>query len=519
MTVQADDRRREYTATGLTNTFNGPMAYDADVIQVFTQAAADGSPIVLVDPSDYEVQRVGREGGTRIVLDSTPVAGTKILILRTLPFDQLVDITNQSAFNADVLERGLDLLAMQIQQLDDGSMQLVFDTGNGVFAWDARGFRIVNVGDGIGEMDAANMRTLWEYVEQVLGGGGVVGVTPLVFTFIGDGVITAIPIPGADVAEPSMYDTYIETAAGNGLWIGQRPGIDFGVTVDPLDTANSTMDFAVAPGNLVRGFSVLRGYARPYVGPTPITTVSPEIVFITTDTTINGTYRNKIIEVNEPVNVTITFRENTGDPSLDFKVGDSVGLRQRGAGKIIVAAEGAGTIEPPDDFQNQTRAVGSLIGVTCMDPATSRFMSSNDLLRNAFTPNYEHILLVDRIALSGSNVAAAVLRANFVMPYDFQLRAIADRGCYANLMVAQASGAVLTVDVNVSGVSILSTKLTFDNTEKTTLTASTPAVYDAAFVTANRIIPAGAEVTFDLDSIGTAGARGLSLVLVGQRVA
>lgn len=51
----------------------------------------------------------------------------------------------------------------------------------------------------------------------------------------------------------------------------------------------------------------------------------------------------------------------------------------------------------------------------------------------------------------------------------------------ASLTTAQASGSILTVDVNEGGASILSTKLTIDNTEKTSTTAATPPVVSDAY--------------------------------------
>lgn len=67
---------------------------------------------------------------------------------------------------------------------------------------------------------------------------------------------------------------------------------------------------------------------------------------------------------------------------------------------------------------------------------------------------------------------------------------------------------VTTLDINEAGTTILSTKLTVDATEKTSVTASTPAVISDSAIAANAII------TFDLDGIasGTAG-KGLTIEL------
>jgi hypothetical protein len=76
----------------------------------------------------------------------------------------------------------------------------------------------------------------------------------------------------------------------------------------------------------------------------------------------------------------------------------------------------------------------------------------------------------------------------------------------ASLSTAAATGTV-TVDINEAGVSILSTLLTIDATEKTSTTAATPAVIS------DSTIADDAEITIDIDVAGT-GAKGLKVTLV-----
>lgn len=79
----------------------------------------------------------------------------------------------------------------------------------------------------------------------------------------------------------------------------------------------------------------------------------------------------------------------------------------------------------------------------------------------------------------------------------------------ASLTTAQASGSTFTVDVNADGASILSTKLTIDNTEKTSVTATTPPVVSETSLDAD------AEITIDIDQAG-AGATGLKVYIIGS---
>lgn len=81
-------------------------------------------------------------------------------------------------------------------------------------------------------------------------------------------------------------------------------------------------------------------------------------------------------------------------------------------------------------------------------------------------------------------------------------------GVRGSLSIAQTSGTVVTVDVNKNGTTVLSTKLTFDNTEKTTKTATTPAVISVATFADDD------EVTIDIDSVGDGTAKGLKVSLL-----
>jgi hypothetical protein len=103
-------------------------------------------------------------------------------------------------------------------------------------------------------------------------------------------------------------------------------------------------------------------------------------------------------------------------------------------------------------------------------------------------------------------ITAGTAKITFRMPYAMTLT-----GVRANLNTAQASGSIFTVDINEGGTTVLSTKLTIDNTEKTSTTAATPAVISDASIADD------AEITIDVDQIGTSGAKGLKVWLIGTR--
>jgi hypothetical protein len=105
-----------------------------------------------------------------------------------------------------------------------------------------------------------------------------------------------------------------------------------------------------------------------------------------------------------------------------------------------------------------------------------------------------------------TNLTIGTAKVTFRMPHAMTLTAVR-----ASLTTAQTAGALLTVDINLNGVSVLGTKLTFDNNERTTVTAATPATIVTSALTDD------GEITVDIDAVGTAGARGLKITLIGTR--
>ena len=135
------------------------------------------------------------------------------------------------------------------------------------------------------------------------------------------------------------------------------------------------------------------------------------------------------------------------------------------------------------------------------------------LLNDADAPTARQTLgVTDVLIIAASdettNIIAGVDKVKWRMPYAFTVTEVR-----ASLSVAQPSGAIFTVDINESGVSILSTKLTIDNGEKTSTTAATPAVVS------DTALADDAEMSIDIDQAGAAGAQGLKVYLIGRKTA
>lgn len=111
------------------------------------------------------------------------------------------------------------------------------------------------------------------------------------------------------------------------------------------------------------------------------------------------------------------------------------------------------------------------------------------------------------LALSDEStvITTGTAKITFRAPFAWTLTKIPR----ASLATASSSG-LPTVDINVGGVSILSTKLTINANEKTSTTAATAAVLSSTSIADD------AEITMDIDVAGT-GAKGLKVTLYYKR--
>lgn len=101
-------------------------------------------------------------------------------------------------------------------------------------------------------------------------------------------------------------------------------------------------------------------------------------------------------------------------------------------------------------------------------------------------------------------LTAGVAKVTFNMPYGFTLTAVK-----ANVSTAP-TGSGITVDINEDGSPVLSTKITIDAGETSSLDAGTqPVISDAS-------LAADSTITIDIDGVGsTIAGAGLKVTLIG----
>src|SRR5690606_3737062 len=103
-----------------------------------------------------------------------------------------------------------------------------------------------------------------------------------------------------------------------------------------------------------------------------------------------------------------------------------------------------------------------------------------------------------------TDLVTGLASSSFRLPYDFTLLEVR-----AHLATASSLG-VVTVDILKNGSSILYTKLTIDEDEKTSKTATTLPVIE------NGSLEDDSEITVDVVTAGL-GARGLKITLIGTQ--
>jgi hypothetical protein len=124
--------------------------------------------------------------------------------------------------------------------------------------------------------------------------------------------------------------------------------------------------------------------------------------------------------------------------------------------------------------------------------------------------NSTNVKLTESIMIACSDETTAITagtgKVTFRMPYAFTVSAVR-----ASVTTAP-TGATIIIDINESGTTILSTKLSIDASEKTSTTAATAAVISDSSLADD------AEITIDFDQVGsTIAGAGVKVYLIGTR--
>jgi hypothetical protein len=215
-------------------------------------------------------------------------------------------------------------------------------------------------------------------------------------------------------------------------------------------------------------------------------------------------------ELNKLMFPMATWAAATATTTLSFATSGNVLDGAMGSLKITTGTASAITITFPAGFthktQNVTFTTYTLPAGTGKDYVLTFWVKGTTLewVIGVASPKVVQLACSDESSIlnTGTN------KIKFRMPYAMTLTEVR-----ASLGTAQATngpyGGIFTVDVNKNGTTILSTKLTIDNTEKTSVTAATPAVISVSALADDD------EIEVDIDQVGDGTAAGLKLTLLG----
>lgn len=123
---------------------------------------------------------------------------------------------------------------------------------------------------------------------------------------------------------------------------------------------------------------------------------------------------------------------------------------------------------------------------------------------------FESVALTIGVGDETTAITTGTNKRRFRAPFAFTITT-----ARASLASAQASGTVVTVDVNNAGNSIFSTVITIDNNETTSTTAATPSALNATYVD----VADDALIAIDIDACdGSTAAAGLKVTLLGYKL-
>ena len=144
--------------------------------------------------------------------------------------------------------------------------------------------------------------------------------------------------------------------------------------------------------------------------------------------------------------------------------------------------------------------------ITTVEGAVATTIGADKVLLSMVAPAAKTEALIFAVSDETTALTAGTSAGVFRMPYGFTLTAVR-----ASVTTA-GTGSVITVDINESATTILSTKLTIDATEKTSTTATTAAVIS------DSALADDSEITIDIDTVDSGGVgAGLKIYLIGYQ--
>ena len=119
MTVSSSTNKVSYSANGSLTTFAYTFKIfdQSDVVVILR--AADGTETVQTITTHYTVTGVAAASGGNVVFGSAPASGVTVVILRSQPLTQGLNLVANDPFDAESLEEALDKLVFMSQKHEE----------------------------------------------------------------------------------------------------------------------------------------------------------------------------------------------------------------------------------------------------------------------------------------------------------------------------------------------------------------------------------------------------------------
>jgi uncharacterized protein YgfB (UPF0149 family) len=296
------------------------------------------------------------------------------------------------------------------------------------------------------------------------------------------------------------------------------------------DSTTDTLTFVAGTGMSITTNAGTDTITFTSTGGAPVDSVNGQtgVVVLDADDIDDTSTTNKFVTAGDLTNLSNLSGTNTGDQDLSgYLTSATAASTYQPLATVLTNTTAAFTttletklngIEAGAEV-NTVDTVNSQTGTVVLDAddiddtsTTNKFVTSADItkLGNLSGTNTGDQVLTQSIIIAVSDETTALTTGNgkvtFRMPYAFTLSAVR-----ASVTTAP-TGSTIIVDINESGSTILSTRVTIDATEKTSTTAATPAVIS------DTSLADDAEITIDIDQVGSSVAgTGLKVTLIGVK--
>lgn len=357
-TWEADGVRTQYDIA-----FDGGYIRQSDVVAF--SVLVDAGTGLVTDRQVHTLVFISEnleDGSATVRISPAVAAGRRVVIFRsTEKSTPLVDYQDGSILT----EANLDL----------ANKQAIFAIAEIMDGLNAASIDITHQVQEVIDLNAL-ITSIYQTVLELLATGGIVSVAPRVWSFTGNGEDTDFPLVGADVADSGFYDTYVGR-------LGFEPATDYGIILGDTP-ADTVIRFTTPPADGIRCFTVLRGFAKPYTGPPPLTSL--RIPIIDVDTTIHFIDKASefaLLRCTGTAETLLTVKEIpvAGDPLTKMGDGSYLSIMQKGDGQCTVDHDPTVTIDVPAGCLPKTRAVGSVISLTCQFGDGNLWVLSGDLAK------------------------------------------------------------------------------------------------------------------------------------------